>query len=52
MCIRDSWYSVREEGYFGEDELTTDPATGKKLTPNGTEVELSLIHISEPTRPY
>lgn len=35
----EGWYSVREEGYFGEDELTTDPATGKKLTPNGTEVE-------------
>ncbi len=35
----EGWYSVREEGYFGEDELTVDPATGKKLTPNGTEVE-------------
>lgn len=35
----EGWYSVREEGYFGEDELTADPVTGKKLTPNGTEVE-------------
>lgn len=33
------WYSVREEGYFDEKELVTDPATGQKLTPNGTEVE-------------
>ncbi len=31
------WYSVREEGYFTEDELTeTD---GVKYTPNGTEVK-------------
>ncbi len=33
------WYSVREEGYFDEKELVTDPETGLKLTPNGTEVE-------------
>lgn len=35
----EGWYSVREEGYFGLDELIDDPITGKKLTPNGTEVE-------------
>ncbi len=35
----EGWYSVREEGYFGEDELMSDPKTGQKLTPNGTEVE-------------
>jgi len=35
----EGWYSVREEGYFAEDELTTDPETGVKMTPNGTEVE-------------
>lgn len=34
----EGWYSVREEGYFTEDELTEDPHTGTKLTPNGTEV--------------
>ncbi|HRQ60429.1 MAG TPA: methionine--tRNA ligase [Alphaproteobacteria bacterium] len=34
----EGWYSIREEGYFTEDELTTDPHTGTKLTPNGTEV--------------
>lgn len=33
------WYSVREEGYFDESELTEDPETGEKRTPNGTEVE-------------
>jgi len=35
----EGWYSVREEGYFTEDELTLDPKTGHKVTPNGTEVE-------------
>ncbi len=33
------WYSVREEAYFTEDELNTDPKTGTKLTPLGTEVK-------------
>lgn len=31
------WYSVREEGYFTEDELIEKD--GVKLTPNGTEVK-------------
>ncbi|MFP4313536.1 MAG: methionine--tRNA ligase [Alphaproteobacteria bacterium] len=31
------WYSVREEGYFTEDELTVE--NGVKYTPNGTEVK-------------
>ncbi len=35
----EGWYSVREEGYFTEEDLTTDPETGQKLTPYGTEVE-------------
>lgn len=34
----EGWYSIREEGYFTEEELTTDPHTGTKLTPQGTEV--------------
>lgn len=34
----EGWYSVREEGYFTEDELHTDPKTGEKFTVNGTEV--------------
>ena len=33
------WYSVREEGYFTEEELTKDPETGHMITPNGTEAE-------------
>ncbi len=35
----EGWYSVREEGYFTEDELVTDEKTGEKLSPNGTEVK-------------
>lgn len=31
------WYSIREEGYFTEDELTEEG--GVKYTPNGTEVK-------------
>lgn len=33
----EGWYSVRDEAYFGEDELTTD-ADGKKFAPSGAEV--------------
>jgi len=32
------WYSVRDEAYFAEDELT-DGAGGKKFAPSGAEVE-------------
>jgi methionyl-tRNA synthetase len=32
------WYSVREEAYFDESEIT-DAADGSKLSPNGTPVE-------------
>ena len=35
----EGWYSVREEGYFNEDELHTDPDTKERLSPNGTPVE-------------
>ncbi len=34
----EGWYSVREEGYFTEDELT-DGEDGEKLSPNGTPVK-------------
>lgn len=34
----EGWYSQREEGYFTEDELHTDPKSGEKFTANGTEV--------------
>jgi methionyl-tRNA synthetase len=32
------WYSVRDEAFFGEDELTDGPA-GQKLAPSGAAVE-------------
>jgi methionyl-tRNA synthetase len=32
------WYSVRDEAFFGEDELTTDTSSGKKYAPSGAEV--------------
>ena len=32
------WYSTREEAFFTEDELIDDPASGEKITPNGTPV--------------
>ncbi len=32
------WYAVRDEAYYGEEELTTSPS-GKKLAPSGAEVE-------------
>ncbi|MCF8496217.1 MAG: methionine--tRNA ligase, partial [Alphaproteobacteria bacterium] len=35
----EGWYSIREEGYFSEDELAKDEKTGQYLTPNGTPVE-------------
>lgn len=34
----EGWYSLREEAYFTEDELTTDE-DGRKYTPLGTQVE-------------
>ena len=32
------WYSVRDEAYYGDDELITD-ASGKKMAPTGAPVE-------------
>lgn len=32
------WYAVRDEAYYGEDELTTSE-DGKKIAPSGAEVE-------------
>ncbi len=40
----EGWYSVREEGYFTEDELTTAD-DGQKFTPLGTEV----VWVEEPS---
>lgn len=33
----EGWYSVREEAYFTEDELTKVPGSNERLTPHGTE---------------
>lgn len=35
----EGWYSIREEGYFTEDELVVNEKTGEKESPNGTPVE-------------
>jgi methionyl-tRNA synthetase len=32
------WYALRDEAFYGEDELTTTP-TGKKIAPSGAECE-------------
>lgn len=32
------WYSVRDEAFYGEDELTTTP-NGRKIAPTGAECE-------------
>ncbi|HEX5692457.1 MAG TPA: methionine--tRNA ligase, partial [Roseiflexaceae bacterium] len=32
------WYAVRDEAFYGEDELTTRP-DGKKIAPSGAEVD-------------
>ena len=32
------WYAVRDEAFYGENELTTDP-DGRKVAPSGAEVE-------------
>jgi methionyl-tRNA synthetase len=40
----EGWYSVRDEAFYGEDELTTTPS-GKKIAPTGAECEW----VSEPS---
>jgi methionyl-tRNA synthetase len=32
------WYAVRDEAYYGEEELTLAP-NGKRIAPSGAEVE-------------
>ncbi len=34
----EGWYAVRDEAYYGEDELTDGP-NGKKIAPSGAECE-------------
>ena len=52
MCIRDSVGSLRET--FAKEEIGAGTAVAAVLTGTGLLAlyELSLIHISEPTRPY
>ena len=50
-------YKRQVKNYKGEKynlSEFTDPATGfiSKKSKDGKELKLSLIHISEPTRPY
>jgi methionyl-tRNA synthetase len=37
----EGWYSVRDEAFYGEEELTEDEA-GQKLSPQGTPVEWTV----------
>jgi methionyl-tRNA synthetase len=37
----EGWYSVRDEAYYGEEELVL-AETGEKLSPQGTEVEWTV----------
>jgi methionyl-tRNA synthetase len=37
----EGWYSVRDEAYYGEEELIV-AETGEKLSPQGTEVEWTV----------
>jgi methionyl-tRNA synthetase len=37
----EGWYSVRDEAYYGEEELVV-AETGEKLSPQGTEVEWTV----------
>ena len=37
----EGWYSVRDEAYYGEEELH-DADSGEKLSPQGTEVEWTV----------
>ncbi len=50
------WYSIREEAYFTEDELTKIEGTDERLTPNGTEAvwveeESYFFKLSKYTQP-
>ena len=52
MCIRDR--SVNVPWFADHDEMlrSVKPRGVVIATPNATHAKLSLIHISEPTRPY
>ena len=52
MCIRDSGYHVSAVVASGEQAVTQAAAEKPDLVLMDIHLELSLIHISEPTRPY
>ena len=55
MCIRDrAWNNQREPELLDERKQIIDPHTAYQMTSimEGVVQRLSLIHISEPTRPY
>ena len=45
----EEFYAVIQKGF---DQLATDPKTTEDFHKRHMVVDLSLIHISEPTRPY
>ena len=52
MCIRDSAWRFSFFGDEIENIAEFDPLTGQKAAELEQVKILSLIHISEPTRPY
>ena len=52
MCIRDRLKLAAEQRQDDEKVVLVVDALDEAGTPMGENVLLSLIHISEPTRPY
>ena len=52
MCIRDSGASSLQVMPPGESGLIDEQQIDAGLHPGQGVLDLSLIHISEPTRPY
>ena len=52
MCIRDRDVTASPDGDDAGLVLTMMPSRSAQDDTTSAEVNLSLIHISEPTRPY
>ena len=52
MCIRDSIWVFLEIDLLNDNDVVVEAHTGADLHPRIGSIVLSLIHISEPTRPY
>ena len=52
MCIRDSLYRLKDWVLEHGCHVVAMESTGVYWRPVHNVLELSLIHISEPTRPY